>query len=102
VSDSIKKSITKEFHEWAENLKHRVDPKFKVEIGMDENIPNQGAWINLIGNDQIGIMTVWNTGEYEHYFQNILSGENHSYFYGNDITPVQFEQFFSSIIREYT
>ena len=101
MADNTEKSVSKEFLEWAENLRRKIDPKFKIEIGIDENVPNKGTWINLIGDGRIGIMTVWNTGEYEYYFQEISSGENQSYFYGTEITPVQFEQLFSPITREY-
>jgi hypothetical protein len=102
MSESAKKSVSNEFREWAEKLKHRIAPKFKIEFGKDDSVPNQGAWINLTSNDRIGIMMVWDTGEYEYYFQEISTGENHSYFYGNEIIPSQFEQLFSPVILEYT
>ena len=101
MKQETQSALLNAFISWGEKLRTKHGHEVKIEIEVGPPYVKQGVSINFNDKREIGTISVWNSAEYEIYFQSIYGDEVSNFHYGEAIEPEQFEQLFSPVTFRY-
>jgi hypothetical protein len=93
--------LVNEFIQWGGSLKPRLLRTSKIEISSNSNYDTLTACISLYDETTLLQIMLWDSGVHEYFRQIIESETKLDFYFGETISPNEFEEIFAPATKFY-